>query len=61
MAATRAPARCPDEGTCHHECDDSPDPICVRVLTCGPLSGVYPGDQWPADVDHRPFREEQQE
>jgi hypothetical protein len=37
---------CPDGGTCHHECNLS----CWRVATCGPLSNVYPGDKWPAEV-----------
>jgi hypothetical protein len=40
--------RCPDGGTCHHQCA-SPR-VCFRVTECGPLSGVYPGDRWPADV-----------
>lgn len=38
--------RCPDGGACNHECIQA----CYRVLTCGPLSGVYPGDQWPDEV-----------
>lgn len=38
---------CPDGGACHHECA----PVsCFRVSSCGPLSGVYPGDRWPASV-----------
>ena len=41
---------CPDGGTCHHEC--SP-PACFRVKCCGPLSGVYPRDEWPADIRTR--------
>ena len=46
---TAAPPRtCPDEGTCHHWCQ--PGRPCFRVLCCGPLSGVYPGDAWPQDV-----------
>lgn len=36
---------CPDAGTCHHRCE--PDQ-CFRVHTCGPLSGVFPDDVWPA-------------
>lgn len=36
---------CPDGGVCHHWCADGP---CFRVGSCGPLSGVFPGDQWPA-------------
>ena len=39
--------RCPDQGICHHECGERP---CFRVLLAGPLSGVYPGDQWPDKV-----------
>jgi hypothetical protein len=35
--------RCPDDGTCHHECVDT----CFRVQCCVPLSGVYPNDEWP--------------
>ncbi len=38
---------CPDEGTCHHECGHGP---CFRVLSCEPLSGVFPGDRWPSYV-----------
>jgi hypothetical protein len=38
--------KCPDDGTCHHDCKAG----CWRVFTSGPLSGVYPGDQWPKDV-----------
>jgi hypothetical protein len=38
---------CPDKGTCHHECGAGP---CFRVSWAGPLSGVYPGDAWPAEV-----------
>jgi hypothetical protein len=38
--------RCPDGGTCHHWCGRK----CFRVQTCGPLSGVYPDDEWPAEV-----------
>lgn len=42
----RPEGRCPDDGTCHHLCESS----CYRVFCCGPLSGVFPGDEWPADV-----------
>lgn len=35
--------RCPDGGFCHHDCGSQ----CFRVSTCGPLSGVFPGDRWP--------------
>jgi hypothetical protein len=41
---------CPDGGTCHHNCADS----CFRVGSCGPLSGVFPNDDWPADVVRNP-------
>ena len=37
---------CPDGGTCHHEC--ATRELCYRVGACGPLSGVYDDDQWPA-------------
>src|SRR5581483_8743267 len=40
--------RCPDRGRCHHSCASVAE--CFRVQCCGPLSGVYPGDVWPADV-----------
>jgi len=40
----RAGGQCPDGGTCHHGCHDSE---CFRVSNCGPLSGVYPNDEWP--------------
>jgi hypothetical protein len=39
---------CPDGGTCHHQCKVAGP--CFRVLCCGPLSGVYPGDAWPQGV-----------
>jgi len=38
--------KCPDGGTCHHECKDK----CWRVSYCGPLSGVFPNDDWPSDI-----------
>lgn len=36
--------RCPDGGTCHHDCQGA----CFRVQHCSPLSGVFPNDRWPA-------------
>lgn len=45
--AERDAPRCPDDGTCHHRCDT---PACFRVQYCGPLSGVYFDNQWPATV-----------
>jgi hypothetical protein len=40
--------KCPDAGTCHHGCFlDGP---CFRVLSAGPLSGVYVADQWPGQL-----------
>lgn len=42
------PRNCPDGGTCHHLCGDAKP--CFRVVTCGPLSGTYPGNRWPPDV-----------
>lgn len=54
MAADREArsGRCPDGGYCHgstlaagsEPCEDG---ACFRVLSAGPLSGVYPGDRWP--------------
>lgn len=44
------PNRCPDQGTCHHACGRE----CYRTLCCLPLAGIYPGDDWPADLDNRP-------
>jgi hypothetical protein len=43
---TRGGPACPDGGTCHHECMFA----CFRVQCCGPLSGTYPDDAWPAAV-----------
>jgi hypothetical protein len=40
---------CPDGGTCHHHCVEG----CFRVECCSPLSGVYPDDEWPADIRTR--------
>jgi hypothetical protein len=40
-------ARCPDDGTCHHECVSG---WCFRVSFAAPLSGTYPGNQWPEQV-----------
>ena len=40
------PGKCPDDGTCWHGCGT----VCWRVLTCGPLSGKFPGDRWPGDI-----------
>lgn len=40
--------QCPDGGDCHHEC--SAGTACLRVEICAPLSGVFPGDRWPAHV-----------
>ncbi len=38
---------CPDGGTCHHSCSEG---TCYLVGCCGPLSGVFPGDDWPPEV-----------
>lgn len=38
---------CPDAGTCHHGCGERG---CFRVTHCGPLSGVYQGDEWPEAI-----------
>lgn len=45
-ARTELPG-CPDGGTCHHACGTG---ACFRVLNAGPLSGVFPTDQWPMNV-----------
>lgn len=37
---------CPDEGFCHHGCTVG----CWRVANAGPLSGVYPDNEWPDEV-----------
>jgi hypothetical protein len=39
---------CPDKGACHHSCPLAGP--CFRVLYAGPLSGVFPGNEWPAEV-----------
>lgn len=46
------PRRCPDQGRCHHECGTG---ACFRVGSCGPLSGVFPDNRWPAEIvdEHR--------
>ncbi|QDF18551.1 hypothetical protein SEA_PUPPER_65 [Gordonia phage Pupper] len=41
--------QCPDDGTCHHFCQEM-QTGCWRVGTCGPLSGVFPNNQWPDEV-----------
>lgn len=38
--------KCPDGGYCHHGCAER----CWRVSAAGPLSGVFPDDEWPASV-----------
>ena len=43
-----SPRPCPDDGRCHHSCSTAE---CFRVNCCSPLSGVYPGDSWPASVE----------
>lgn len=45
LPAKAAPS-CPDGGTCHHACPSAA--ACFRVAWCGPLTGTYPGDDWPA-------------
>lgn len=44
--------RCPDDGACHHAC---PGDECWRVANCGPLSGVFPGNEWPDRVKNIPL------
>jgi hypothetical protein len=36
---------CPDMGVCGHYC--RPGTECFRTVHCGPLSGVFPNDEWP--------------
>jgi len=38
---------CPDGGRCWHRC--APE-NCMRVRFAGPLSGVFPNDEWPDDL-----------
>lgn len=49
IAALTKPS-CPDDGACHHACAER----CWRVSHAEPLSDVFPGDEWPAEVlaDH---------
>lgn len=44
---------CPDGAVCHHGCTSH----CWRVLNCGPLSGYYETNEWPAALvaDHRAY------
>ena len=39
--AEEALRKCPDDGTCHHDCQHN---VCFRVRTCAPLS--LAGDTW---------------
>lgn len=48
-AAVLPAMSCPDGGTCHHLCSQIGGG-CFRVAFCGPLSGVYPDNQWPEEV-----------
>lgn len=41
------PWPCPDGGVCHHECAVA---ACFRVRYCGPLSGIFPENQWPEET-----------
>ncbi len=41
-------AACPDGGACHHECVSGA--ACWRVGHAAPLSGAFPGDEWPVDA-----------
>lgn len=47
VVANREQGLCPDSGTCHHGCEGGP---CARVQIAGPLSGVFPNDEWPEFV-----------
>lgn len=44
---------CPDDGTCHHNCEVYPGRSCWRVHNAGPLSGVFPDDEWPRPLPER--------
>lgn len=39
---------CPDGGACHHGCNDTEN--CFRVEYCEPLSGIYPDNKWPRNL-----------
>lgn len=39
--------RCPDDGRCWHNCGEG---SCWRVSACGPLSGVFPRNEWPDEI-----------
>lgn len=39
---------CPDGGKCWHQCTGAD---CWRVYNAGPLSGVYPNNEWPEWLD----------
>lgn len=47
--AENAGKGCPDGGTCHHNDHHDCAVFCWRTRHAGPLSGVYPGDRWPAE------------
>lgn len=40
---------CPDSGICHHMCEEDGNG-CFRVGFCGPLSGVFPNNEWPQQI-----------
>lgn len=44
---TEQAVRCPDGGKCNSRRACPAGGPCTRVLSCGPLSGVYPGNRWP--------------
>jgi hypothetical protein len=44
-AAPDPAVMCPDMGVCGHYC--RPGTECFRTVHCGPLSGVFPHDEWP--------------
>lgn len=48
VSAENEARTCPDEGVCHHGC--SLLEACFRVEACGPLSGVFPNNEWPEGV-----------
>lgn len=51
--AENAEKGCPDGGVCHHNSHHDCAVFCWRTQHAGPLSGVYPGDRWPAELTRR--------
>lgn len=47
MSNSSLKRRCPDSGTCHHQCGRGG---CWRVRHCSPLSGHFLADVWPPHI-----------